>query len=252
MVGETLSTQHIADLPTILPIDGNPAGKVYYIGGMNVIRKFTSSKSAAAFYENENNWNRWFKWLKMGFNDEMVQERITWIRILSLPICFRSMEVFAKLVWYSDDETNSTSHDGPMQVTEAPEEGEIIEESGEHDVPVTGGKDRCESHDKRRRIISTKLCPVGGKSVSLQPQQPSRDCNLHDIHPSSAPLFDLNTTASIIESNIDPSCEASESLSCEINSVVKIGKDVRFQIDEDDPVVAGIANNGGGVHTMLQ
>ncbi|CAH1438931.1 unnamed protein product [Lactuca virosa] len=95
MVGETISIQHITDLPTLLPLDGNLAGVVHYIGGLNIIIKFINSKSAKAFYDNEHNWNRWFKWLKMGFNDDLIQERITWIKINGLSIRFRSNEKFA-------------------------------------------------------------------------------------------------------------------------------------------------------------
>lgn len=90
MVGETINIQHTVDLPTLLLIEGNPAGMVYYIGGLNVITKFINQKSVKAFYDNEHNWNHWFKWLKMGFNDDLIQERITWVKINGLPIHFRS------------------------------------------------------------------------------------------------------------------------------------------------------------------
>nr|KAJ0213780.1 hypothetical protein LSAT_V11C400196190 [Lactuca sativa] len=97
MVGEVISIQHIAELPTILPLDGNHAGTVYYIGGLNVMVKFINTASAKAFYENENNWNRWFKWLKMGFNDDVPQERITWVKIYGLPIRFRTEDNIASI-----------------------------------------------------------------------------------------------------------------------------------------------------------
>ncbi|KAL4578181.1 hypothetical protein LXL04_014300 [Taraxacum kok-saghyz] len=97
MVGEPISLQHIAELPNILPLDGNPTGKVHYIGGTNVLIKFPNTATAKAFYDNEHNWNRWFKWLKMGFNDDLPQERLAWVTILGLPIRFRSAENYERI-----------------------------------------------------------------------------------------------------------------------------------------------------------
>lgn len=93
-MGEVIRIQHIARLPTILPLDGNHVGTVYYIGGLNVMVKFINTSSTKAFYENENNWDRWFKWLKMGFNNDIPQERIIWVKIFGLPIRFRTEENF--------------------------------------------------------------------------------------------------------------------------------------------------------------
>lgn len=98
MVGEVISIQHIAELPTILPVDGNHVGMVYYIGGLNVMIKFINTASSKAFYENEHNWNRWFKWLKMGFCNDMPQERITWIKIYGLLISSEWMTILIRLL----------------------------------------------------------------------------------------------------------------------------------------------------------
>ncbi|KAL4555315.1 hypothetical protein LXL04_037932 [Taraxacum kok-saghyz] len=97
MIGEPVSLQHIADLPALLPLDGNPSGQVYYIGGTNVLVKFINKESAKTFYNNEHNWNRWFKWLKPGFNDDLPQERLAWLKVFGLPLRFRSEENFERI-----------------------------------------------------------------------------------------------------------------------------------------------------------
>ncbi|KAL4576683.1 hypothetical protein LXL04_012781 [Taraxacum kok-saghyz] len=111
IVGEPISLQHIADLPTLLPLDGNPCGKVYYIGGLNVLLKFTNRVTAKAFYENEHNWNRWFKWLKMGFNDDLPQERLAWVTVFGLPVRFRSAENYERVASRFGKVIQSAIHD---------------------------------------------------------------------------------------------------------------------------------------------
>ncbi|CAH1436742.1 unnamed protein product [Lactuca virosa] len=97
LVGECISVQHIKDLPNIFELEGNQSGMVYYTGGLNVLKKFITSKYAEAFYANDSNWNRWFNWLKCGFNDESSVERITWVRIFGVPVRFRSEANYARI-----------------------------------------------------------------------------------------------------------------------------------------------------------
>ncbi|KAL4584995.1 hypothetical protein LXL04_009608 [Taraxacum kok-saghyz] len=78
MVGEPISLQHIAEFPSILPLDGNPSGKLHYIGGTNILIKFPNKESTNAFYAHEHNWNRWLKWLRICINDDLPQERLAW------------------------------------------------------------------------------------------------------------------------------------------------------------------------------
>ncbi|KAL4592069.1 hypothetical protein LXL04_005050 [Taraxacum kok-saghyz] len=111
MVGEPISLQHTADLPTLLPLDGNPCGKLYYIGGLNVLIKFTNNATAKSFYNNEHNWNRWFKWLKMGFNDDLPQERLAWVTVFGLPVRFRSVENYEHIASRFGKVIQSEIHD---------------------------------------------------------------------------------------------------------------------------------------------
>ncbi|KAL4571861.1 hypothetical protein LXL04_018628 [Taraxacum kok-saghyz] len=124
MIGEPISLQHIAELPSLFYLDGNPTGKIHYIGGTNVLIKFINKEAARAFYGNEHNWNRWFKWIKMGFNDDLPQERLAWVTVFRLPIRFRSennYEIIANRNW--------KPYDQPVHIPQ-----EIDEESNEDDM----------------------------------------------------------------------------------------------------------------------
>ncbi|CAI9299751.1 unnamed protein product [Lactuca saligna] len=96
MVNEAINIQIIGELPMILSLEGNHETAIHYIGGMNVILKFVNSKATKVFHENQHNWNRWFKWIKIRFNDDLIYERLTWVRILGLPIRFRSFGNYMK------------------------------------------------------------------------------------------------------------------------------------------------------------
>ncbi|CAI9277920.1 unnamed protein product [Lactuca saligna] len=98
MVGEAINIQIIGELPMILSLEGKHEATVHYIGCMNVIFKFVNSKMAKVFHENQQNSNRWFKLLKMRFNDDLVCERLTRVKILGLPIRFHSFENYMKIV----------------------------------------------------------------------------------------------------------------------------------------------------------
>ncbi|KAL4558672.1 hypothetical protein LXL04_036873 [Taraxacum kok-saghyz] len=83
MVDEPISLQHIAELPTILPLNGNPSGKVHYIGGTNVLIKFSNSASAKAFHDNEHKLEQ--------------MEKLAWVTIFGLPVRFRSAENYERI-----------------------------------------------------------------------------------------------------------------------------------------------------------
>lgn len=53
LTGEVLNAQLIADIPTILQVDGNASGRVYYTGGLRILIKFNNKKEVESFYAND-------------------------------------------------------------------------------------------------------------------------------------------------------------------------------------------------------
>ncbi|CAH1438899.1 unnamed protein product [Lactuca virosa] len=97
LTGEVHNAQYITEISTIMHIDGNASGKVYYTGGLRILIKFNNKKEVESFYVNNSNWNRWFKWLKRGFEDDKEADRITWVRIHGVSVRFRSEANFAHI-----------------------------------------------------------------------------------------------------------------------------------------------------------
>lgn len=75
--GEVISAHHISSVPTLLKLESNVSGRIYYTGGLKMMIKFITPHDVIAFYANDANWNRWFSWLKKGFNDSMELDKIT-------------------------------------------------------------------------------------------------------------------------------------------------------------------------------
>ncbi|CAH1421647.1 unnamed protein product [Lactuca virosa] len=86
--GEVISAQHISNMPTLLKLDSNVSGRIYYTGGLKMLIRCINPQEADAFYDNAENWNSWFSWLKKGFDDSAEFEIITWVRIYGVPTRF--------------------------------------------------------------------------------------------------------------------------------------------------------------------
>lgn len=61
---EVLSAQHISNIPTLLKLDSNTSGRIYYTGGLKMMIKFINPSHTNTFLADDSNWNRWFRWLK--------------------------------------------------------------------------------------------------------------------------------------------------------------------------------------------
>ncbi|CAH1434914.1 unnamed protein product [Lactuca virosa] len=95
---EVINTQHISSMPTLLKLDNNVSGRIYYTGRLKLMIKFITPQDANAFNSNDDNWNRWFSWLKKGFNDSMEFDRITRVNIFGVPTRFRSNDNYYKIM----------------------------------------------------------------------------------------------------------------------------------------------------------
>lgn len=72
------------------------------------------------------------------------------------------------------------------------------------------------------------------------------DENTNTDPPKSAPLFDLNNTATTSEPSATYNGNDFESSSSEFSKLIHFGNNVGFQVSKDDPIVNGIAKGGDG------
>ncbi|CAI9269129.1 unnamed protein product [Lactuca saligna] len=99
LIGEAKSLDHLGHMPTLISIHCEHRPSVKYIGGMLALLSFESTVEAREFLENERNWTGTFKWLKMGSPEVNNKfERVTWIRLVGLPLRLWSNTNFSSIV----------------------------------------------------------------------------------------------------------------------------------------------------------
>ncbi|KAI3500567.1 hypothetical protein L1887_36391 [Cichorium endivia] len=86
LVGEALSLDHMASLPSYLNVrDGSLVG-VKYIGGLNVALCFKNHSLAKEFLDDSDRWIEWFHWIVFGDSKDFCDERIAWVNVMGLPV----------------------------------------------------------------------------------------------------------------------------------------------------------------------
>ncbi|KAL4584479.1 hypothetical protein LXL04_009081 [Taraxacum kok-saghyz] len=86
LIGEVLSLDHLAALPSIFVIGDGIIEEVKYVGGLNAAICFKQPEFAKEFLEDSGRWIEWFYWLKQGEDSLVGGERIAWVRIIGLPL----------------------------------------------------------------------------------------------------------------------------------------------------------------------
>lgn len=86
LIGETMTIDHLGHLLKLLRVNREDELQIKYIGGLMVLILFDRSCEAKDFLRKEERQKEHFKWLKWGEETDTHLERVSWIRITSLPL----------------------------------------------------------------------------------------------------------------------------------------------------------------------
>ncbi|KAI3740035.1 hypothetical protein L2E82_30452 [Cichorium intybus] len=101
LIGEVTNMMTIRHLPELFEDCGISFEKVHYYGGLQVIISFANTNDAERFLSNKESWSRWFYWIKVGreiMYTPPPPQRIANIRIVGLPLEFRSISNIKEIV----------------------------------------------------------------------------------------------------------------------------------------------------------
>ncbi|KAL4555549.1 hypothetical protein LXL04_038171 [Taraxacum kok-saghyz] len=84
LVGEIKNFDLLCNFPSLIQLEGYDISETKYLGGMQIIVKFTSLKAAKVFKDNKSIWMKWFVWVEPIGARPTRFERIAWIKITGL------------------------------------------------------------------------------------------------------------------------------------------------------------------------
>ncbi|KAL4555407.1 hypothetical protein LXL04_038025 [Taraxacum kok-saghyz] len=110
LLGEVKNLDTLCNFPAIMDLNGFNVDELKYIGGMKVVLKFNSKRTADVFLANKAIWLKWFGWLGDTRKTQAPMERIAWVRIVGMPLIAMDEANFSKVA----------SNFGTVLVTESP------------------------------------------------------------------------------------------------------------------------------------